>query len=79
MGNKRWYLGVVIFLILLLVGMSIYKFSESSVKSSNSNLDKYRSASIPQECRLPQEQDLTAWKEHLGHHAETKDCLKYYE
>ena len=34
---------------------------------------------IPEKCRLPAGQDVEAWKEHLGHHEETKECLKYFK
>ncbi len=33
---------------------------------------------IPEKCQVPAGQDLASWKEHLGHHTETKDCLKYF-
>src|SRR3989344_824586 len=29
---------------------------------------------IPEKCRVPAGQDVDSWKEHLGHHAETKEC-----
>lgn len=35
-------------------------------------------SNIPEQCRVPAGQDVNSWKEHLGHHAETKDCLKYF-
>ena len=36
-------------------------------------------ANIPESCRPPAGQDITSWKEHLSHHQETKECLKYFE
>ena len=33
---------------------------------------------IPQKCRPPQGQDLASWKEHMGHHTETQECVKYF-
>lgn len=36
------------------------------------------SGNMPEECKVPAGQDVNSWKEHLGHHAETKDCLKYF-
>ena len=36
------------------------------------------SGTIPEKCKTPAGQDVNSWKEHLGHHAETKECLKYY-
>lgn len=37
------------------------------------------SANIPEKCRVPAGQDVQSWKEHLGHHADTQDCLKYFD
>lgn len=34
---------------------------------------------IPEKCRPPAGQDINSWKEHLGHHQETKECLRYFE
>ena len=36
------------------------------------------SENIPENCRPPAGQDIASWKEHLGHHQETKECLKYF-
>jgi len=35
-------------------------------------------SNIPEKCSVPAGQDIDSWKEHLGHHSETKDCLKYF-
>jgi hypothetical protein len=45
-----------------------------SIKTSP-NSDKY--ASIPEKCR-PDGQDIESWKQHLSHHEETKDCIRYF-
>jgi len=37
------------------------------------------SGNIPEECKQPAGQDLNAWKEHLGHHENTKYCLQYFK
>lgn len=34
---------------------------------------------MPEECKAPAGQDINAWKEHLGHHENTKYCLDYYK
>ncbi|HLC82895.1 MAG TPA: hypothetical protein VJI69_03625 [Bacteroidia bacterium] len=34
--------------------------------------------SIPEKCRPTAGYTEESWKEHLSHHAETKDCLKYF-
>ena len=35
-------------------------------------------SNIPANCRPPAGQDIASWKEHLGHHEDTKECLKYF-
>lgn len=35
-------------------------------------------SNIPEKCRVPVGQDVESWKEHLGHHAETRECLNYF-
>ena len=43
------------------------------------DLTKYRSTDIPSNCRLPEyDENVDKWVEHLGHHQETQECLKYY-
>ncbi len=80
MKNKKLYLGIAVLVILLLVGLSVYKLTGNATSgNSDANLDKYSSSSIPQECRLPEGQDLEGWKEHLGHHSNTLYCLDYYK
>ncbi len=37
------------------------------------------SGDMPEECEVPAGQDLNSWKEHLGHHENTKYCLDYYK
>ena len=57
--------------------------NNASVKNinpvSDSELSKYSSADLPEECRLPEGQDVNSWKEHLGHHQNTFYCLDYYK
>ena len=36
------------------------------------------SGNMPEKCKLPAGQDIQSWKEHLGHHTDTQECLKYY-
>ncbi len=76
MGNKILsYIGIGFF-VLILVGslfLGFGRMSGNSVKESNdADLSYYRSEEIPEECRLPSyENDLSWWKEHLGHHENT--------
>ncbi len=68
----------VIFIILMIVlALSVivvfYNFTAfNKIQSSGS------SGNMPQECRTPAGQDVESWKEHLGHHENTKYCLEYY-
>ncbi len=87
MKKNIWiYPGIILF-ILLIIGIFLISSGLLSNKSnSNENnqqidadLEKYRSESIPEECRLPAGQDLQSWKEHLSHHQNTLYCLDYYE
>ena len=34
---------------------------------------------IPEKCKLQAGYDIDSWKEHLGHHTETQECLKYFD
>ena len=67
---------LVIALILLLVLASLGIVSFNFGKTSPSLVS---SSNMPDKCKVPAGQDVSAWKEHLGHHAETRDCLKYFE
>ena len=75
---------VVVVLLLLIVstfGMFFIN-GKTSAKNNNNELvsardDKY--SNLSEKCRPPNGQDIDSWKEHLGHHAETRDCLKYFD
>jgi hypothetical protein len=46
----------------------------------NSELERYSSENMPEECRLPEyEENLNKWKQHLSHHQNTLYCLDYYD
>ena len=79
MENKFLIFGTIILVLLLVLGVFIKFNSNGNVINQNSDLSKYSSEKIPQECRLPQGQDLQSWKEHLGHHQNTLYCLDYYK
>jgi len=68
-------IAVVILLLFLSLGFGIIK-SGSNGAGGSSSADNY--ASLPEKCRPPAGQDIAAWKEHLGHHAETQECLQYF-
>ena len=71
---------IVIAMILLLVlaslGIINLNFGKS-IGNAASSLGNY--ANIPEKCRPTAGYNIESWKEHLGHHAETQECLKYFE
>ncbi|MEK6917662.1 MAG: hypothetical protein AABW51_01825 [Nanoarchaeota archaeon] len=79
MDNKVIIYGAAIILVLFLglVSAGLIKLNFGGKASANS-VSSGSYANMPEECRPPAGQDITAWKEHLGHHAETQDCLKYF-
>ena len=83
MEIKSFFYGVISTALLVLL-MTSFGFAHLGSVSSINNIIEDDSASqsstssIPEKSRLPAVQDLNSWKEHLGHHQETKDCLKYF-
>lgn len=74
---------LIVILVLLIIGLGIFFLKSSYTDSSTSNsktIDtQFEDNDMPEKCRLPAGQDVNSWKEHLGHHVETKDCIKYFE
>ncbi len=71
----------IVILFLLIVGtfgMFLLKSSPNNARSMAAQTGGV-SEDIPEECRLPNGQDVESWKEHLGHHAETQECLQYFK
>ena len=72
---------IVIGLLLLLLAGTFGMFF---LRSSPNNFEfvsaqpKSASGNMPEKCELPAGTEENSWKEHLGHHAETQDCLKYF-
>jgi hypothetical protein len=62
--------GIVIglVLILVLVNLGFMQIGSAGIASGN----------MPEKCKVPAGQDVASWKEHLGHHADTQECLKYF-
>lgn len=75
MDWKSFFYGVLTFSVILLAMAS---FGLAHFGSINGKQIVGTSDEIPEKCRLPAGQDLASWKEHLGHHAETQDCLQYF-
>ena len=75
--DKKIIAYIIIGVLLLILILSTFNIINLNFKKSNSNgSENY--ANLPEKCRLPAGQDIEAWKEHLGHHAETQDCLEYF-
>ena len=60
----------LLFVSLGIINLSLDKSTQSAKGEINQNM--------PEKCQVPSGQDIKSWKEHLGHHAETQDCLKYF-
>lgn len=71
-----WVALIVVLSLLLLTNLG-FKITRNN-NGSGSNSNGY-SGNIPEKCRVPAGQDLESWKEHLGHHADTQECLKYFK
>jgi hypothetical protein len=86
MVNKILVIGITAF-VLLIIGSFLISLrggvTGNAVKESNideTELAKYRSEDLPEDCRLPEyESNLEWWKQHLSHHKETLYCLDYYK
>jgi len=84
MDWKSFSYGVLTIFIILFVVVSFGLAHVGKVNAINGNTISIGSqtgtdlSNIPEKCRVPAGQDIDSWKEHLGHHSETKDCLKYF-
>lgn len=78
MEIKSFFYGVISVMLLFLL---IASFGLAHIGSISGNVGNIQSdfGNIPENCRLPAGQDIDSWKEHLGHHSETKECLKYFK
>ncbi|MEK6792940.1 MAG: hypothetical protein AABX96_05285 [Nanoarchaeota archaeon] len=76
-NGKAIIYSILILLVLFLLSVSTGLIDLKSSKSAQSTASE-TSQDIPEKCQVPSGQDIKSWKEHLGHHAETKDCLKYF-
>ncbi len=72
--GKTLVYGAIILIILLLL---IVSFKGTNQRSDGIN-EKNEYSSIPEKCRPPSGEGISSWKEHLGHHAETRECLQYF-
>ena len=65
---------IIILLIILIIFIGIYTLKNSSQDNNLNN--KYEN--LPEKCIPPSGESISSWKEHLGHHVETQNCLKYF-
>ena len=80
MDWKSFSYGILtIFVILLVMASFGYAhIGKVSAVTSNTIVSGNSLSNIPEKCKVPSGQDVNSWKEHLGHHADTKECLKYF-
>jgi len=79
MDKKLILYGIVIALILflLLISLEVIRINLGKEINSNSvNTGNYDN--LPEKCKPTSGYTEESWKEHLGHHAQTQDCLKYF-
>ena len=84
MDWKSYFYGVfsVVVLMLIMISFGAAHLGKASINGNAVNLGSSTSGdngNIPEKCRVPAGQDVNSWKEHLGHHSETQDCLKYFD
>ncbi|MEK6926233.1 MAG: hypothetical protein AABW50_03060 [Nanoarchaeota archaeon] len=79
MDKKIILYGIVIVSVLLLTLISSGVIKINLDKEINSNsVSSGNYDDIPEKCRPTAGYTVELWKEHLGHHADTKDCLEYF-
>ncbi len=77
-SGKALIYGILITLVLFLILASLGVFNFSGSSGSSGNSASGENSNIPEKCKLPSGTDVGQWKEHLGHHAETQECLNYF-
>lgn len=78
MDWKSFFYGLLTMSVLLLAVSSLGFAHMGKSNANGISSDSSDSGNIPEKCRVPAGQDVGSWKEHLGHHAETRDCLQYF-
>ena len=80
MDWKSFSYGVLTVFVLLLAIISFGYAHIGKVSAITGNVIGSGDSlnNIPEQCRVPAGQDVNSWKEYLGHHADTKECLKYF-
>ena len=80
MNKKLIIYGIVIVLVLLLTFISsgVLKVKNLDKEANSNSVSSKSYDNLPEKCKPPPGYTEELWKEHLGHHAETQDCLKYF-
>ncbi|MEK6854713.1 MAG: hypothetical protein AABX73_00650 [Nanoarchaeota archaeon] len=76
-NGKAIVYGILIALVLLLLLISFGVVNPNFGKSIGKTASGEYS-NIPEKCRPPSGESISAWKEHLSHHTDTQECLKYF-
>lgn len=76
MDWKSFVYGVLTIMIVLLA-MASFGFAHIG-NNYTGNVATANTGDIPEKCQVPAGQDVESWKEHLGHHADTQECLQYF-
>ena len=76
-NGKAVIYGILITIILLLLLTSFGVINLNFGKATG-NTASGEYSNIPEKCRPPSGESIMSWKEHLGHHADTQECLKYF-
>ena len=79
MDWNSYFLGVMTVFIVVLMMVSFGAAHIGANSSINGNTVSEEDSGMPEKCKVPSGQDINSWKEHLGHHAETQECLKYFD
>ncbi len=69
--------GILIAIILLLL-LTSFGIINLNFGKATGNAASGEYGNMPEKCRPPSGESISAWKEHLGHHADTQECLSYF-
>lgn len=73
MEKNNLLIGVVIGVLAVVVLMAGYNAFFSPTGKAVAG-----KGGMPEKCQMPGGVTPEKWKEHLGHHTETQECLQYY-
>jgi len=91
--NGKVIFAIIILFVLFVSTLGIFALNGGNASSSSSDsMAGHHSGNsvltntqtegqygdLPEKCRLPYGQDVNSWKEHLGHHEDLQECLKYF-